>query len=275
VGLIGFGIALAVESRAMGLIKSWHGSDKHVVKKIQMDKSPLQSIRSENSSTKVLRLGSTAVGLAATCFGIYSVASGIMDFLYPEINCSTDISKITHINGVSVETLEKRMRPCAYQDKSDKWSECAGTGFIGKDESLLNLIDQDTKTVCSNNLTHPNVATALETVLKSGKPEFGTSGYEVNFNNKTFFVIDSGLRTVGYQPSPFFDDRKARADIGIVEKCIANASLDELLAKCHSIGGITEMTVGFIKDYGFYEGASVPHFRIDPQKLIDFLGLKK
>jgi hypothetical protein len=79
---------------------------------------------------------------------------------------------------------------------------------------------------------------------------------------------------VGYQPSPFFNDRKTRAEIGIVEKCIANASLDELVAKCLSIQGITEMTVGFIRDYGFYEGVKIPYYRIDPQKLIDFLGLK-
>lgn len=80
-------------------------------------------------------------------------------FVIGGVNSSSLIAKLKEINGVPISELERRMRPGEYSE----------SGFLGKNESLLDVMMRDNDYVLDRNLTHKALARPLGCALYTAK----------------------------------------------------------------------------------------------------------
>ncbi len=174
-------------------------------------------------------------------------------------NATGLIRKLTEINGRKIADLEKDMRP----------GKLSGSGFLGKDERLLEVMaDDNTLVVEKFGLTHQELARHLHLVgaiglrhyteqSKSGRKLTAT---EFLYHGKRFRVQVECSR--GKQGSPFED--------GTASGC--NATVENL-------GNGKKLTYGLlvphmIERYGFYEGKGTS-YRVEPRAVVEVFDFLK
>jgi hypothetical protein len=162
-------------------------------------------------------------------------------------NATALIKGLKQINGITIEALEKEMRPGA----------SSMAGFLGRDERLLDVLAADNKYVVEElGLTHQELARHLHVLgaigLKEGERPF-------LFHGRRFKV--KVLHTGGFQPSPFKDGTKSGSNATLVN-LDSGKKLEYALLVPH-----------LIERYGFYEGKGTP-YRVEPRAVVaalDFL----
>jgi hypothetical protein len=167
-------------------------------------------------------------------------------------NSTALISTLKEINGRTIAALENDMRPGADSEVG------SDSGFLGKDEALLEILATDNKVVVDGlGMTHQELAKHMH-VLGALGGKVGNA--EFLYHGRHFRV--TLLPTRGYQLSPFHDGTKTSADV-----VVRNVSNGKEIRY--------SLLVPFmVERYGFYEGRGTP-YRVDPGKLLevfDFLG---
>jgi hypothetical protein len=171
-------------------------------------------------------------------------------------NATTVIEGLTEINGKPIADLEKVMRPGA----------SSRTGFLGKEEKLLEVLAADNRYVVDEaGLTHQELARHLHAMaavwrwqVKNKQPEA-----EFLYHGRKFKV--KGISSRGFQDSPFADATRSGSNV-----TIHNLSNGKKL-EC------ALLVPYMIERYGFYEGKGTS-YRVDPRQIVavlDFLKEKK
>lgn len=160
------------------------------------------------------------------------------------------IRKLTHINGLSIARLEKIMRPGA----------SSSAGFLGPEESLLEVMAEDNRTVVEEmGLTHQELARHLHVLGAIGarrkEAEKGFRYHGRRFKVRVMF-------TRGLQPSPFDDDTKSGANAKLTNLDTGKELRFALLVPY------------MIDRYGFYEGKGTT-YRVDPRQVVEVLDFLK
>lgn len=160
------------------------------------------------------------------------------NFVAKEVNSNETIAALKDINGVSIADLEAFMRPGADSQ----------AGFLGKDESLLQLLVNDNTCVLEKlKTTHQELADRIFNFREKNPFDHGTQ--KINYQGIPYEV--KYARTKGWQDSPFKDGTKGSEEITI--KNLQNgASI--------SFG---ELNLNMAYRYGFYEGKNLA-YRLDP-----------
>jgi hypothetical protein len=168
-------------------------------------------------------------------------------FLVGGKNDTALIKKLTEINGIKIEDLEKVMRP----------GKSSAAGFLGPDEKLLEVMAADNDYVLGElGLTHQEIARPLlmlGAIAAKEKGEFTYRGVRLRAERIYF---------KGYQDSPFEDGTKTSSDI-----ILTNVDSGKKLR--YSL-----LVPDMIERYGFYEGHGT-RYRVDPKAVIEFLPFLK
>jgi hypothetical protein len=170
------------------------------------------------------------------------------DFVVGGKNATSLIKKLTEINGVAIADLEKAMRP----------GELSRSGFLGKDESLLEVLAADNEYVVDKlGLTHQELAKHLLILAAIGERE---KDKEFTYHGSRFKLTVWYAK--GFQDSPFKDDTKTNTDV-----TIDNLTNDKRLR-------FSLLVPVMMERYGFYEGKGTS-YRVDPRKLVEALDFLK
>jgi len=162
-------------------------------------------------------------------------------------NATSLIQGLTEVNGRTIASLEKDMRPGAYSTK----------GFIGADERLLDILAEDNRYVVEElGLTHQQIARHLRALGEIAQK----TGGEFRYRGRRFKASVQLAR--GYQPSPFKDGTQTNVFVSV-------QNLDKNLKLEYSL-----LLPDLIERYGFYEGKGTP-YRIEPRKIVEFLDFLK
>lgn len=163
--------------------------------------------------------------------------------------------------GIPLERLERRLRPQlkldyydpAFEKKEhDGFGNYSQKGFLGLDESLLDVVHADWQIVEKYGTTHPEIARLLEKAIKGQalpNPEY------------TFKFIAS---TDGVQRCPWECKSVGSSDI------ITIYHNDQRLRQAI----VTELHPHLIGEHYFFEGRKTI-YRADPEIVIPALGLAK
>lgn len=164
------------------------------------------------------------------------------------LNETESINNLTEINGQTIDELEASMRP----------GKDSIAGFLGEDESLLEILANDNDVVIKRGLTHQELARKLFTVVKLMK--MSGPGYEFEYSGQRFKV--EGQFTKGIQFSPFEDDTGASYNITLTN---LNTGKSIMFSRLHP---------DMIHRYGFYEGKG-SSYRLEPEDVIEIFGLSE
>ncbi len=166
------------------------------------------------------------------------------NFVVSGQNTNANISSLKSLTGIPLEELEQRLRP----------GKASFGGFLGKTESLLEVLIHDNTSVFNSGLTHQKIGRELllirDMVLKNLLPtQFIWHGRKFEFR---------AFRWKSAQFSPFSDGTFAGHDIYL--KNIENGMEITFSA----------LIPDLIYRYGFYEGLKSP-YRVTPKKIIQVL----
>jgi len=181
-------------------------------------------------------------------------------FLVAGKNETAVIRKLTEINGRKIAALEKDMRPGAKSEVSSR------LGFLGKDESLLEILTEDNDFVVGKlGLTHQELAKHLHVVgaiaEKNAKPG-DNDGFTFKYFDRRYQVKYTTYK--GIMHSPFLDETKTNSVADLIH-LTTGAKLK-----------YSRLVPHMIERYGFYEGHGTP-YRVDPREILavfDFLAKK-
>lgn len=170
-------------------------------------------------------------------------------------NSSELIKSLTEINGISISDLERSMRPEGLSD----------AGFLGKDESLLDVMAADNDWVLGVGLTHQELGRHLYTFY-----QISLAAAEQRKESEVFTYRGVRFTTVvksmdGFQDSPFKDGTRTNSDV-----FVKNVDNGKALA-------FSPLVPLMVERYGFYEGHGTS-YRVDPKDVVDvltFLNVKK
>jgi hypothetical protein len=166
-------------------------------------------------------------------------------------NLTPLIHKLTEIADLPIARLEKRMRPGAD----------SRAGFLGKDESLLEVLAADNRLVVDElGLSHQEIARHLRIIGAIAVKKAKEKSLDIRYHGQTFRLSNSFSR--GFQESPFDDGTKTNCNTTLVNVGSGKKLTFSLL--------VPEM----IERYGFYEGKGTP-YRVDPRAVLDVLGFVK
>ncbi len=147
------------------------------------------------------------------------------------------------LTAPQIEELELRMRP--YRDSV--------SGFLGTDESLIEVLARDDLKVKELGTTHQKIADAIDKILEDGFLfDQGTiiiNGIEYEYNINSYR---------GSQESPFRDGTSSNQEINI-----RNTSTGVSMR-------IAGLNIIMIRQYGFYQGLRSP-YRVSPEDLVRLL----
>ncbi len=177
-------------------------------------------------------------------------------FVEGEDNCNKAISSLQKLHGWEIADLEKKLRP----------SEASSEGFIGKNESLLELLVKDNKTVHRHGFTHKKIADELSNALK----QFGGGYCNDIVKYQGIFYRISSTHHRGWQDNPF---QQKNEQLPTSSYQIDISRLGVLCLPVVTVTNVTEMLPQMIHDYGFYEGEATP-YRVSPEDLIELFQLK-
>lgn len=127
-------------------------------------------------------------------------------------------------------------------------------GFLGNDtRNLIDILEDDQRTVTSLGLTHERIADSMEEITKEGKETFGNPKMVRDFIKVT---VESSMGKIA---SPFG---------GLYNKenvVVLNTKTNETISW-------TTLNIHMIREHGFYEGKG-SHFRVDPKDIVRILSL--
>ncbi len=155
------------------------------------------------------------------------------------------IRSLTSLNGTPITDLEAIMRP----------KEISNAGFLGKDESLTEVLAEDNDTVLEMGLTHQQLGDFLHRFDRAPNDMSGIFG--TTFNDQRFGHFATTF--MGSQESPFDDGTATASDHTII-----NLETGAMI-------GFSGLLPELIHRYGFYEGKGTP-YRIDPKKIAEIAG---
>ncbi len=166
-----------------------------------------------------------------------------------------ELERTGALNGISLEELEERMRP----------GEMSDSGFLGKNERLLDVLREDQATVDRLGVTHKEIARVLKEVVG-----FGYGKYEGHYKGRTYQV--NAEMTFGFQDSPFTgsDRTKIEYDPNEISDGTDFFITDTETGEEISFGGLV---IFLIEKYGFYEGKDT-RYRLSPDKIVEFFRIK-
>jgi hypothetical protein len=200
--------------------------------------------------TKYTKLENTlpSVFTATEQDGIFSIGG---------VNRTEAIRSITHLTGLPISELERRMLPDMRDMNTIKKGDYYGStdGFRLYSESLLDILSTDNDYVSRRGLTHQDVARPMLQLMyafiKDGK------GHRLAFdlNGKKFVAEMKGFPM--WQDSPFNDGISVPGMNIYVEN-----------RQSHSRFGFALLNPILIARFGFYEGKI--EYRVEPEKAIDF-----
>jgi len=160
------------------------------------------------------------------------------------------LRKLTHINGRTIDELEKDMRPGGLSTK----------GFLGPKEKLLDILAEDNDHVVGKlGLSHQELARHLLVLGAIAQKK----SQVVLYHGQKFFVQAVVFR--GFALSPFQDGTKTNTEITVTNEATGKKLIYSLLVPI------------MMERYGFYEGHDTP-YRVEPGRIIevlDFLAPKK
>ena len=175
--------------------------------------------------------------LGLEAISVQQEASG---FAIGGVNESSLIRNLKSINNISIEELERRMRP-----RAD-----ARAGFLGEDASLLDALSNDNDFVLAQGLTHQALAHPLKYTMYISE---NLQAENFTLNGIPFGIED--VRTKGFQESPFRDSTSSSVD-ATVTNLLTRASVTFSYLHPH-----------MIERYGFYEGRGTT-YRVEPSQII-------
>lgn len=157
---------------------------------------------------------------------------------------------------LSIEELEARMRP----------GQLSQVGFLGENERLEYVIQQDERSLKNMGITHEELAEKLDYLLRTARDSSG--GYVRIGNFEVKLTTYTGFQICPWSP----DIHGGQCTAG---KGVDHASVDWHI---HNIGTGQEMRgsgliVHLIRDHHFFEGLKSP-YRVDPHKLADLLSVR-
>lgn len=188
--------------------------------------------------TQKLLRSVTPAELGIASFEVTTESSG---FKIGGRNETSLIRSLREINGQSISALEARMRPM----------HDSMAGFLGQNESLLEVMARDNDFVLSQGLTHQDLASVLMYAREHYFKGFGT---EFTLGGRRYQVEMTNYR--GMQFSPFEDKTATGSDMAI-KNLDTGASL--------SCSGLLP---DMIQRYGFYEGHQTS-YRLEPAAVLE------
>jgi hypothetical protein len=166
-------------------------------------------------------------------------------FVVGGTNATELIVGLKEINKLSIEALEKSMRP----------GELSVAGFLGKDERLLDIMAEDNRYVVEKRgLTHQELARHLHLIGAVAVKYSARQSQDITYRGRKFRV--SAIRFKGFQESPFEDGTKASCDATVTNLANGKTIRYSLLVPYT------------IERYGFYEGKGT-RYRVDPAQVIE------
>lgn len=172
-------------------------------------------------------------------------------------NFSSQIRCCESINGIAIEQLEKLMRPGSNDDYGST------EGFLGENESLLDVLVSDNEFVMETGFTHRQLAIPLLQVSLRARrmvapDDQRDQAFEFEHATTNWRVKVRCFR--GYQLSPFNDGTKSNCEF-----TLTNIDNNESV----EFSGLVPL---MIERYGFYEGHGT-RYRVDPKRIMRVLGL--
>lgn len=239
-----------------------------------------EKTKSHLETGNVLKIAVVALSIFAIAASLFYVADDIynhprnnflLDKADPTRVMATDIGSVIElcnlkeINGVVISKIEERARPEAWSD----------SGFLGKNDNLIEVMKKDWQTVDKLGITHIELAdhikTIWNTIEKNGINK--TVLYDLSLlkgntiNSKEQKLYGKINSCAGYQGDIFFNSTTAIHDgFGWPGEYwgrdleIKNINNNERLL-------IGEGVIKYIRKYGFYEGGENNPYRIDPIRL--------
>lgn len=180
-------------------------------------------------------------------------------FRVGQVNSETDIRSLVSINGISIENLERIMRPRGTIDVTDLANRGAvvDSGYLGKDESLIDLLAEDNRTVVDVlGTNHEQIAHDLFILQSVGYLIIGADQVEkeVVFKGANLLVRQV-QRSVSNTASPFRDGTGGRQDLLVINTHTGKQIF------------FSELHPHMIQRYGFYEGRGCS-YRLNPEDVI-------
>lgn len=171
-------------------------------------------------------------------------------FVYAGVNSTGIIRglKGKQISGIPIAELEKRMRP----------GDFSNAGFLGKEESLIDVLAKDNDWVLAHGLTHQQLAEILHRFRALSLLKLDGEGKEIEFRGQKYEVRSASC--LGVQSSPFPDGDNTNLTVAV-----NNLSKGQSL----SFSGLLPF---LIERYGFYEGEGTS-YRVSPQAIAEMFGL--
>ena len=167
------------------------------------------------------------------------------DFVIGGINSSQVFAQLKTLTGIPISKIEEDARR---------------RGFLGQDESLLDVLRKDNDFVFSQGMTHQQLAEPLFAAIHAWVEKFGSGGMgagetEFVFHGKTFRVGSLSMH-IGDEKSIFNDRLIGTTDFEITDP------------RTHQSFSVASMLPLYIDRYGFYEGRYT-HYRINPKDIMD------
>lgn len=175
----------------------------------------------------------------------------VTGFIYGGRNSNEVIKNTKFFNGVEVEEIETYMRP---NISGIQQSIETSSGFLGENESLNDLLLEDNTLVLDvMKTTHQHLVLPLK-LIRYIVRDTRQFNFNVKINSKPYSIkVNPFHDWRGINPSPFFDD-----DIGSYDYLVTNLSNGESIF-------FSDLHVGFIEKYGFYEGREIKKLKIKDQ----------
>lgn len=180
-------------------------------------------------------------------------------------------------------------------------------GFLGLNEKLLDIYEQDLQTIKNHNITFEQIADKLELIYQRGERcrdlyRSGKFKDVIYFDSNIWYKVDNSIaisfdvmQTMGYQDCPFYigsnTDNKTEH---ITDFTDSDYDSDEFLndntkSECYRDDGmmfkimntktvesihLNKLIIHLIRNHNFFEGVESP-YRVDPGKTISILGIKQ
>jgi hypothetical protein len=208
----------------------------------------------------------------------------------------SDLIKLVEM-GIPIDVLENRLRPDMGQ-KQDSYgfSDYSEEGFLGKDESLLDVVSKDWEVVEKLGTSHKEISEALERAISLGSmpnPNYridnniATAGFQhCPWMCRCKYEMGNGTILI-YSPQDVTPDELASiqyAAMGLDPQEMANDPLTSSgyakqlrrLPKTEDVRGkaavVSELHPHLIGSHYFFEGTKSP-YRADPGVIISALNL--
>ena len=180
-------------------------------------------------------------------------------------------------------------------------------GFLGLNEKLLDVYEQDLQTLKNHNITFDQIEDKLELIYQRGERcrdlyRSGKFKDVIYFDSNIWYKVDNSIaisfdvmQTMGYQDCPFYiESNTDNKTEHITDFTDSDYDSDEFLndntkSECYRDDGtmfkimntktvesihLNKLIIHLIRNHNFFEGVESP-YKVDPGKTISILGIKQ